>query len=321
MSETTNPTKTPSKQPVERIIPIQIENQSPRRSTRNLEKSFASAASSSQQKPPEPSKQEEKDAEDDAVINESASEEISFIENDSELDFEIPERSVMPCNQLEKIIFVVDTALDDNCSLFQLNEGVTCTPLALLKRAIEMFLTSKSAFDQKHQYALVVLNENESNWILDFTADVNKFLKELYALKECHAEDIFNLNSLFNVINEYVSLEPVKDDSMIPPAYVVRTVLCYARSYTLPELTKTEEVENLLNSPYFTFDILMTHEPPNTDNNCAKIAKILQEIDVKGFAYFFSVARSAPGLFVAMAKLLSHPLQRPIQRLANYKLA
>lgn len=318
MSETT---KTPSKQPVERIIPIQIENQSPRRSTRNLEKSFASVASSSQEKPPEPPKEEEKDADDDTVINDSANEEISFIENDNEIDFEIPERSVMPCNQLEKIIFVVDTALDDNCSLFQLKETVTFTPLALLKRAIEMFLTSKSLFDQKHQYALVVLNENESTWVLDFTNDVNRFLKELFALKECHAEDIFNLNSLFDVINENVILEPVKDDdSMIPPAFVVRTILCYARSYTLPELRKTEVVESFLNSPYFTFDILMTHEPPNTDNNCAKIAKILQEIDVKGFAYFFSVARSAPELFVAMAKLLSHPLQRPIQRLANYKL-
>lgn len=312
MSESPSATKTPSKQPTERIIPIQLETQSPQRSTRARDKLLAST----QEKPQEP---EEEIGIEDVAVTETAVEDVSFVENDNE--FEIPERTVMPCNQQEKIILVVDTALDENSSEFQLQGGVSCMPLTILKRGIEMFLVNKSMIDQRHQYALVTLNENEANWVLDFTSDINKVLKELHCVKECNAEDIFNLNSLFDVINEHVTLEPVKEDSMIPPAYVVRTILLYARSYTLPELSKIEEVESLLTSPYFTFDVLFTHEPPNTDNNCAKIAKLLQEIDVKGFAYFFSVARNAPDLFVAMAKLLSHPLQRPVQRVAKYGIA
>lgn len=241
------------------------------------------------------------------------------MENSNE-NVKTPERSVLPCNQPERIILVVDTALDENSSEFHLQEDVTCVPLEMLKLGIEIFLTNKNAIDQKHQYALVILNENEANWILNFTSDVKKVLKELHSLNECNAEDIFNLNSVFDVINENVNLEFINDEAMVPPAYIVRTILFYARSYTIPELTRTEYVEKLLNSPYFTFDILMTHEPPNTDNNCGKIAKILQEIDVKGFSYVFSVARDAPELFTVMAKLLSHPLQRPVQHAAKYNI-
>lgn len=253
------------------------------------------------------------------VEEDAVSVDVVETEND-EVTIQIPERSVMPCNQPEKIVLVVDTAVDENFSEFHLADGVSCTPLVMLKRGIEMFVLNKNAIDRRHQFALVVLNENAAIWILDFTNDVVKVLKYLQGLRECNAEDIFDLNSVFDVIEEEVSLDGLKVDSVIPPAFVVRVILFYARSYTLPELTMSEEVAGLLNSPYFTFDVLMTHEPPSADNNSAKIAKVLREIDIKGFGYFFSVARNAVDLFVGMAKLLSHPLQRPVQSIANYRI-
>jgi hypothetical protein len=102
---------------------------------------------------------------------------------------------------------------------------------------------------------------------------------------------------------------------------VVRTILLYGRSYTLPKLDESEKVRELLDSPYFTLDVLMTHEPVDDDNNCNKIFNVLQNLDQKGFAYFFSVARDTKTLHDSVGKLLGHPLQRPIQQLADYSIA
>lgn len=319
MTEPSSSSKTATaKQPVERIIPIKVETERPVRTTRSRDKlvgGLQKAAVAVDEK-----QQKQSSEEDDSVINESPTVEDTSKERENELVVEIPERTVMPCNQPEKIVLVVDTALDEHCSEFQMQDGEMCSPLIMLKRGLEMFLLNKYAIDSRHQYAVIVLNENEALWMLDFTSDVNKVLKVLHTLEPCNAEDIFNLNSVFDVINEHVRLEPVRGDLMIPPAYIVRAILFYSRSYTIPQMTRDEEVDGLLSSPYFTFDVLMTHEPPNTDNNCAKISKALQNIDSKGFAYFFSVARNTFDLYVAMAKLLSHPLQRPVQRVAKYNL-
>lgn len=319
MTEPSSSSKTtPPKQPVERIIPIKIETERPVRATRSrdkllggLQKPAASFEESQRKHPPE---------EEDSVINETPVAEETHKEPENELEVEIPERTVMPCNQPEKIVLVVDTALDEHCSEFKTQEGEAYSPLVMLKKGLQMFLFNKYKIDSRHQYAIIALNENEALWMLDFTSDVNKVLKVLHTLEECSAEDIFNLNSVFDVINEHVIVEPTREDLMIPPAYIVRAILFYARSYTIPQMKREKEVEELLSSPYFTFDVLMTHEPPNTDNNCAKISNALQNIDTKGFAYFFSVARNTYALYVAMAKLLSHPLQRPVQRVAKYNL-
>lgn len=227
---------------------------------------------------------------------------------------ELPKRTILSCNQPEKIVLIVDTALDETCEENQEQ------PLAMLKQAIQMFLLNKSAIDERHQFALMSLNSNEANWLVDFTSDINLIVRELERLKDCAVEDIFDLNSVFDLIKENVTLEPVKEDQTVPPTFVVRVILCYARSYTIPQLTKTKEIECLLTSPYFTVDTVMIHEPPSSDNHCAKISKLLQEIDNKGFAYFFSVERKKSDLLVAMAKLLGHSLQRPIQSIAKYSI-
>lgn len=259
--------------------------------------------------------EEEHEENNDDTISESPVEEEENAE-----EVQLPKRSVLPYNVPEKIILVLDTALDENFTEFQLADNASCTSLTILIRGIEMFLCNKSAIDQRHQYAVMILNDNTVKWVVNFTSDIDKILKELNNLNECSTEDIFDLNQVFNLIHDHVMLEPVNEEMKVPPAYIVRTVLFYARSYTVPQLTRTQEVESLLSSPYFSFDILMVHEPPSTDNNCTKIANILQEIDCKGFSYFFSVTRSRSDLFVAMAKLLAHPLQRPVQSVAKYTL-
>lgn len=309
--------------PVERIIPITLESETelqPRCLRDKLLGGLQRKADPTEERPKQEEQQEE-----DEIVSESPTSDDPSNDNEASVgpvpEVEIPKKSVLPCNQPEKIIIVVDTAADENYSEFQLQAGESCTPLDMIKKGVEVFLYNKSCIDSRHQFALVILNGSKAIWMLDFTSDISKFLKVLEGLEECNAEDIFDLNRLFSVINEHITLLPVEDEVLIAPAYTVRTILIYARSYTIPQIARTDEVENLLSSPFFTFDILMTHEPPNTDNNCAKITKALQEVDAKGFAYFFSVARNTAEMYVAMAKLLGHPLQRPVQGVAKYVIA
>lgn len=227
------------------------------------------------------------------------------------------DRNVPAYNVPEKIVIAVDIAQDELFSNFQLSNGNSCKPLSMLKRAIRMFLYNKQSIDTTHEYALVVLNENTSSWVLDFTSDVKQFLVELDEIVECSAEDIFNLNSLFDVIAEHVAIPFEGQEISTPPPYIIRVILFYGRSYTLPEIDRNEAAM-ILNSPYFTLDVLMTHEPPSTNNHCVKILKTLQRLDTKGLSYFFAVARNPNLLLTSTAKLLPHPLQRPIQTQANY---
>lgn len=242
----------------------------------------------------------------------SSNEDTQFSKLDVQISKEADvtlKRAVPAYNVPEKIVIAVDIAQDEIYSNFQMSNGISCKPLSMLKHAIQIFLYNKQALDMAHEFALVVLNENTSSWVLDFTSNVKEFMAELDNIEECSTEDIFNLNSLFDVIQEHVSIPPYSKEVLVPPAYVVRVVLFYGRSFTLPQIDRSEAC-TMLNSPYFTLDVLMTHEPPNTNNHCATILKTLQNLDTKGFAYFFTVARNPLLLLTSTAKLLAHPLQR-----------
>ncbi|KAF5282093.1 hypothetical protein FQR65_LT14411 [Abscondita terminalis] len=224
-------------------------------------------------------------------------------------------------NVPEKIIIVIDRAYDENCTDFEIGSGKKRSPLFMLQHALTIFLHNKSQINPKHEYAIIQLDEYSATWVHDFTTSIQDILASVRSITElpCEPEDIFDLNKIFDIINEKVDSSDLSY-SRVPPTYVVRTVLFYGRSYSLPKLTRTVELESLLNSPYFIVDVVMTHEPPDSGNNCEQIYKKLQTIDMKGSSYTFSVSRNASDLHCAMAKILSHPLQRPHQSVANYNL-
>lgn len=230
-------------------------------------------------------------------------------------------RTLPNYNVPEKIIIVLDHACDENITDFEMNSGKKYTPLFMLQHALKIFLHSKSSIDSKHEYALMLLNANSATWVHSFTNSPQDILASLEGIIEtpCEPEDIFNLNTIFNLIKEEVELCPSQED--VPPAYVVRVILLYGRSYSIPQLQRTMEIEELLSSPYFIVDVIMTHEPPDSANHCERIFKALQQIDIKGYGYSFSVSRNASDLHCAMAKILSHPLQRIHQQDINYDMS
>jgi len=248
-------------------------------------------------------------------------EELADIEETDLLDnFKIPARTLPAYNTPEKIIIVFDSAIDEVSTGFNINNELIC-PTAMLKRSLRFFLFNKHLIDPRHEYALVVINDNSVVWLKDFTSHIDTVINALDDIPACETEDILVLDDLFKLINSKVKLPETKENFNVPPPYVVRVLFTYGRSYTMPKVDdKLQEVLSLVNSPYFTFDILMTHEMPSTTNNCIKIFKDLQLIDSKGFAYFFPVGRSAAQLHLCIAKLLGHPLQRAVQRQADYTI-
>ncbi|KAG5900071.1 hypothetical protein JTB14_016044 [Gonioctena quinquepunctata] len=217
--------------------------------------------------------------------------------------------TLLNANVPEKIILIIDRAQDDKCTQF-ITEKSKFTPLSMLRRAVHLFLKLKHMINKNHEFALVVLNENNASWLLDFTTDLRKLNSIIDRITQCHVEDAFNLNSLFTVISEHVELP-----EGVAPRYIIRPIILYGRSYTVPNLEADANIENMLNNPYFIVDVLLTHEPVDKSNNCNKIFEALQNIDKKGLSYFFPVCRDSRMLHRSMSKLLAHPLQRPIQNI------
>ncbi|XP_022905093.1 BRISC and BRCA1-A complex member 1-like [Onthophagus taurus] len=218
-------------------------------------------------------------------------------------------------NVPEKIILVIDRACDEVFSYFELNNGTKYRPLQMLKNAFTIFVHNKNFINKKHEFALMVLNESDVSWVLDFTSDIQKVSEAIDNLEECETEDIFDLNSLFNVIDEKVQYPTLlSDDLVIPPQFIVRVVLSYARSFTMPSFTRTERVNEMLNWPYFFIDVVMTHEIPDTSNKCELIFKKLEGLNIDGKGYLYYVDRNPSKLYYSMGKICGHPYQRSLQK-------
>lgn len=303
----------------ERIIPIQIEKDDPKPEniieTVNNEEKITNAVTIGSLSP-------STDISEDDLVLVDKLELSESIDNGVEAEdiIKIPVRMLPSYNVPEKIVIILDRAEDEVSTFFELNNGSKLKPLDMLKDALKFFLNNKNAIDNKHEFALVTLNENSASWAHDFTSNVQNIIQELNDVEECETEDIFDMGTVFDLINKNVTVPTPKADLIIPPPFVVRAIFLYNRSITMPQIKLTEEISDLLTSPYFTFDVTMTHEIPDSSNKCNLIFKELQQLDTKGFAFFFPVSRSPSLLYVAMAKLLSHPLQRCAQKDANYKL-
>ncbi|XP_066994041.1 BRISC and BRCA1-A complex member 1 [Anabrus simplex] len=230
-------------------------------------------------------------------------------------------RNLPLVNVPEKIIICLDTAQDPDYTPFKLGDGSKYTPLSMIKRVTEIFMKSKHIINAKHEFALIVLQSDSALWLRDFTREPCEIVLALDDVSESCPQKSFDLSALFDLIKGHVLLPVIEDPSITPPPYVVRVILLYSRSYCLPEFKHGRESFDFLTaSQYFTLDTLYIHEDPSENNKCEEIYKVLDDLDEKGFSYVFGVPRKPTILHDTMAKLLAHPLQRPLQKMAHYKL-
>ncbi|XP_041475412.1 BRISC and BRCA1-A complex member 1-like [Lytechinus variegatus] len=221
----------------------------------------------------------------------------------------------------EKIIICLDLASEVNRVPFLQRDGTKHLPIELVKRALSIFIRTKSSINPRHQFALVVLQES-AVWLQDFTSDVEEFLNVMFDLtsetQDCESCD---LTSLFETIANKVDLPVIDDTEVLPPPYVIRTLFFYGRSALIPEFISGREAQVALsNSPYFFFDVFYLHEPPSEENYCKDIYDVFLDLDKNNTSYIHEVGRMIPHLYNKMASLVAHPLQRPEQVFASYSL-
>lgn len=225
---------------------------------------------------------------------------------------------VLPTNDVpEKIILCLDTCIDPEYTAFKIESGTTYPPLYMLKRIINIFVQNKNFIDPRHEFALITLEGKDIRWCTEFTNNPMEIINSLKDISECETSDECILNKLLNAIWENVNIPKVTNLS-VPPPYVVRVILLFSRS--LCSKVPVENYDELLNNPYFTIDVIFTHEETPVEKS-QEIFNNLQLLDKKMLSYKFEVGRNSTLIHGCMAKLLSHPLQRPLQNLALYEIS
>lgn len=223
----------------------------------------------------------------------------------------------------EKVIICLDLSEEMSLPKLESFNGSKTNALNISQKMIEMFVRTKHKIDKRHEFALVVIND-DALWLSGFTSDPRELCSCLYDL-ETNVCESFNLEDLLNVIRQKIELPSMENVQTIPPPFVVRTVLIYSRHAGPLQFNPSEAVSKMLQSPYFFFDVVYLHngaEEQGDETSWRDNYASFCNLDSKGMCYRYEVALSGPAIELhnCMAKLLAHPLQRPFQSHASYSL-
>ncbi|CAL9696466.1 unnamed protein product [Knipowitschia caucasica] len=223
----------------------------------------------------------------------------------------------------EKVIICLDLSEEMSVPKLESFNGAKTNALNISQKMIEMFVRTKHKIDKRHEFALVVVND-DALWLSGFTSDPRELCSCLYDL-ETNVCEAFNLEDLCNVIGQKMELPLTENVQTVPPPYVVRTVLLYSRQAGSLLFSPSERVSKMLQSPYFFFDVVYLHngmDEQGDESSWRENFASFCALDSKGMCYHYEVSLcgAAIELHNCMAKLLSHPLQRPFQSHASYSL-
>ncbi|XP_010870870.2 BRISC and BRCA1-A complex member 1 isoform X2 [Esox lucius] len=223
----------------------------------------------------------------------------------------------------EKVIICLDLSEEMSLQKLESFNGSKTNALNISQKMIEMFVRTKHKIDKRHEFALVVVND-DALWLSGFTSDPRELCSCLYDL-ETNICETFNLEDLLSVIHQKIELPMMDNIQTIPPPFVVRTLLIYSRHAGQLQFNPSDAVNKMLQSPYFFFDVVYLHngaEEQADESSWKDVYTSFCDLDTKGTCYRFEVSLCGPALELhnCMAKLLSHPLQRPFQSHASYSL-
>uniref|UniRef100_A0A3Q2DH91 BRISC and BRCA1-A complex member 1 n=1 Tax=Cyprinodon variegatus TaxID=28743 RepID=A0A3Q2DH91_CYPVA len=230
-------------------------------------------------------------------------------------------QAVVPPPAVTAAIICLDLSEEMSLPKLESFNGSKTNALNISQKMIEMFVRTKHKIDKRHEFALVVIND-DALWLSGFTSDPRELCSCLYDL-ETNVCESFNLEDLLNVIRQKIELPLMENVQTIPPPYVVRTVLIYSRHAGPMHLPLKNT--KMLQSPYFFFDVVYLHngmEEQGDETSWRENYTSFCNLDSKAMCYRFEVSLSGPAIELhnCMAKLLAHPLQRPFQSHASYSL-
>ncbi|XP_056590894.1 BRISC and BRCA1-A complex member 1 [Triplophysa dalaica] len=223
----------------------------------------------------------------------------------------------------EKVIICLDLSEEMSLQKLESFNGSKTNALNISQKMVEMFVRTKHKIDKRHEFALVVVND-DAMWLSGFTSDPRELCSCLYDL-ETNVCESFNLEDLLNVILQKLELPQMENVQTIPPPFVVRTLLIFSRHAGMLQFNPSDAIKKMLQSPYFFFDLVYLHngtEEQTEDTSWKDAYASFSELDSKGMCYQFEVSLCGPAIELhnCMAKLLCHPLQRPFQSHASYSL-
>ncbi|KOB68576.1 BRISC and BRCA1-A complex member 1 [Operophtera brumata] len=223
-------------------------------------------------------------------------------------------------NVPEKIIICLDVCYDNNNALYRLGDGTTFTPVNMMKRVLDFFLYSKNAINKNTEFALLILKGNEPCWVQNMTSNLRDIINAVDYLnaEECTSEN-FDFKKIFQMVKQKVEIPEYKEgECILPPPCVVRMIVLYSRSNCIPLISQDDPCLIFLKKQmYFYIDILLAHEDDCSTYKCEGIYDALQYLD-NGYSYVYEVSRNATKIHDCIAKLLAHPLQRPLQKHTDY---
>lgn len=223
----------------------------------------------------------------------------------------------------EKVIICLDLSEEMSLQNLESFNGSKTNALNISQKMIEMFVRTKHKIDKRHEFALVVVND-DAMWLSGFTSDPRELCSCLYDL-ETNVCESFNLEDFLSVILQKIELPQTENVQTIPPPFVVRTLLIFSRHAGMLQFNPSDAIKKMLQSPYFFFDVVYLHngtEEQTEDTSWKDVYASFSELDSKGVCYRFEVSLCGPAIELhnCMAKLLCHPLQRPFQSHASYSL-
>ncbi|KPJ02889.1 BRISC and BRCA1-A complex member 1 [Papilio xuthus] len=222
-------------------------------------------------------------------------------------------------NVPEKIIICLDLCYDNENAHYRLADGSTYRPVKMLKRVLEFFVYTKHAINKRTKFALVMLKE-EPCWIQGFTNNPKDILSMAeYLSPEESTSETIDFQKLFQILKQEIEVpEYSQGDCILPPPYVVRMIVLYGRSNCVPQIPQDDPYFIYLKKQfYFYIDILLAHEEDCAAYKCEEVYDALQDLD-NGYSYVYEVSRNATKIHDCIAKLLAHPLQRPLQKNTDY---
>ncbi|XP_048479247.1 BRISC and BRCA1-A complex member 1 [Plutella xylostella] len=223
-------------------------------------------------------------------------------------------------NVPEKIIICLDVCYDNQNTLFRLGDGTTFTPINMLKRVLDFFIHSKHAINKRTEFALLVMKDTEPIWVQHFTNNVKEVISSIDHINpEGSTSEQFDFKKVFNILKQKVEIPAYKQEKcIVAPSHIVRMIVLFGRSNCLPIIPQDDEYFAFLkNQLYFYIDILFAHEDDCALYKCEEVYDALQDLD-NGYSFVFEVSRNAAKIHDSIAKLLAHPLQRPLQKCTDY---
>lgn len=222
---------------------------------------------------------------------------------------DLPVLPVIGKNVPERIIFMIDSIREKDCTPFEFESGARLFPLQVIKKVVQIFIDLKGTMNKNHEFAIMKLTENSAEWICNFTNNSKTLMNWLESIDEITEDQNlgdFDLAQCFNVLDSNIEL----DYSSKPPDTITRVILIYSRSHCIPFQSDVKYFTSLMENPHFFLDVMYVHERANGENECEEVYLPLGQLDIKQNSYIFEVARNAVVLHNTMAQLLKHPLQR-----------